>query len=47
VFLIFSRKLPEKSSRGHTDFIFEIESPTCEKFKNIKNTLLEIMPGDA
>jgi hypothetical protein len=39
--------LPEKSSRGHTDLIFGIEPPTCEKnseqnLKNIKNTLLEI-----
>jgi hypothetical protein len=25
----FSRELPEKSTRGHTDFIFGIEPPTC------------------
>jgi hypothetical protein len=28
---ILSRKLPEKSSRGYTNFIFEIEPPTCEE----------------
>jgi hypothetical protein len=27
----FSRELPEKSTRGHTDFIFGIELPTCVK----------------
>jgi hypothetical protein len=25
----FSRELPEKSTRGHIDFIFGIEPPTC------------------
>jgi hypothetical protein len=25
----FSRELPEKSDKGHTDFIFGIEPPTC------------------
>jgi hypothetical protein len=25
----FSRELPEKSTRGQTDFIFRIEPPTC------------------
>jgi hypothetical protein len=29
----FSRELPEKSTRGHTDLIFGIEPPTCvEKY---------------
>jgi hypothetical protein len=27
--LTFSRELPEKSTRGHTDFIFGIEPPIC------------------
>jgi hypothetical protein len=43
----FSRQLPEKSTRGHTDFIFGIEPATCVKnsvqnLKNIKNTFFEI-----
>jgi hypothetical protein len=42
----FSRELPEKCTRGHTDFIFGIELPTCvdsvQNLKNIKNTLFEI-----
>jgi hypothetical protein len=25
----FSRELPEKSTRGHTDFIYGIEPPIC------------------
>jgi hypothetical protein len=32
----FSRELPEKSTRVHTDFIFGFEPPTCvdtAKFK--------------
>jgi hypothetical protein len=27
----FSRELPEKSTRGHTDVIFKIEPPICEE----------------
>jgi hypothetical protein len=29
IFSIFSRKLSDKSFRGHTDFFSEILSPTC------------------
>jgi hypothetical protein len=42
----FSRELPEKSTRGHTDFFLELSRQhvlkLCAKFKNIKNTLFEI-----
>jgi hypothetical protein len=31
----FSRELPEKSTRGHTDFIFGIEPPTFAKIEKI------------
>jgi hypothetical protein len=31
----FSIELPEKTTRGHTDFIFETEPPTCaNKYEN-------------
>jgi hypothetical protein len=41
--LTFSKELPEKSTRGHTDFIFGIEPPTCaETLCKIKNMYFEI-----
>jgi hypothetical protein len=33
----FSRELPEKSTRGHTDFIFGIEPPSWNSVQNLKN----------
>jgi hypothetical protein len=50
-FLKFSREFPEKSSKGHTDFIFEIEPSKrveilCKRRKNLKiRYLIEVSAG--
>jgi hypothetical protein len=38
----FSRELPEKSTRGHTDFIYGIESSLCGETLCKKTEIIEI-----
>jgi hypothetical protein len=38
----WGRELPEKSTRGHTDFIFGIEPPKCEETLCKRREIIEI-----